>query len=179
MTAPTANAAEKLVRIHHARDEWEAGIIVGYLQTNGVEATLRSSPEMPPLNTLEELSGSPDVNGIFVLEHQVAEARQILHEFLTTATDERVLEEEAAHKLKLDRTTIGRLRGELRAERQTFEFLGWVGVAFLAAGAMLWAIWPEWLKIAPPSPAMRWLGVVLLAVAAALAGNWIARRMKD
>lgn len=176
MTEPDAHAAEKLVRVHHARDEWEGEILVGYLQANGVEATLRAPPGLPPLNALEELSGNDDVNGVFVMEHQAAAARQLLNEFLATATDERVLEEEAAHHLKLDRATIARLRGELKEERQTFAFLGWVLVVFCVAGAVLWMIWPAWLKIAPPSPALRWLGLIALAVAAGYLGNRASRR---
>lgn len=34
--------SEKLVQVHHARDEWEGNIILGYLRDNGVEATLRT-----------------------------------------------------------------------------------------------------------------------------------------
>jgi len=179
MTPTKAEAAEKLVRIHHARDEWEGDLIVGYLQANGVEATLRTPTELPPLNTAEELSGRAEVNGIYVLEHQEAEARRVLQEFLTTATDPNVLEAEAAQQLKLDRATIARLRGELREEKMTFEFLGWLMVVFLGAGAVLWAIWPAWLKIAPPAPVARWLGVVALVLGAVFVGSWMARRMKD
>jgi hypothetical protein len=170
--------SEQLVQVHHARDEWEGNIVVGYLRDNGVEATLQTPPSMAPLDVVEDLSGSDKVNGIFVLEHEAQHARDLLKEFLNTVTDEQVLEETAAQKLKLDKETIGELRGALREERQTFEFLGWVGVAFLGAAALLWAIWPEWLKIAPPPSGLRWVVVILLALAAAGAGNWASRRAK-
>ena len=170
--------SEQLVLVHHARDEWEGNIVVGYLRDNGIEATLQSPPSMAPLDVAEELSGSDKVNGIFVLEHEAEHARGLLKEFLNTVTDEQVLEETAAHKLKLDKETIGQLRGALREERQTFEFLGWTAVVFLGAAALLWAIWPEWLKIAPPPSGFRWVVVILLALAAVFAGNWASRRVK-
>jgi hypothetical protein len=170
--------SEQLVQVHHARDEWEGNIVVGYLRDNGIEAALQTPPSMAPLDVAENLSGSDKVNGVFVLEHEAEHARGLLKEFLNTVTDDQVLEETAAHKLKLDKETIGQLRGALREERQTFEFLGWVGVAFLGAAALLWAIWPEWLKIAPPSPGARWVVVILLALAAVFAGNWASRRVK-
>src|SRR6266478_6658969 len=118
---------EKLVLVHHARDEWEGNIIVGYLRESGVEATLQSPPAMPPLDAMENLSRSDKVNGIFVLEHEADHARGLLKEFLSTVTDNQVLEDAAATKLKLDKETIGQLRSALREERQTFEFLGWIG----------------------------------------------------
>lgn len=170
--------SEKLVQVHQARDEWEGNIVVGYLRDNGVEATLQSPPSMPPLDAVENLSGSDKANGIFVLEHEAEHARGLLKEFLSAVTDDQVLEETAAQKLKLDKATIGQLRGALREEQQTFEFLGWAGVAFLGAAALLWAIWPEWLKIAPPPPEFRWVVVILLALAAVFAGNWASRRLK-
>jgi|GEM_PF-892122 len=179
MEQPNPNTAEKLVRVHRAANEWEGDIVVGYLQARGIDATLRTPTELPPLDGAEEWSGSGQVNGVFVLEHQAAAARQALQEFLTTATDERVLEEEAARKLQLDRATIARLRSALREERQTFAFLGWVAVVFLAAAAVLWAIWPAWLKISPPPLVVRWLGVAALVVATACAGNRLARQSKD
>src|SRR5579862_7127179 len=54
--------SEKLVQVHHARDEWEGNIIAGYLRESGVEATLQSPPAMPPLDAMENLSGSDKVN---------------------------------------------------------------------------------------------------------------------
>jgi len=170
--------SESLVQVHHARDEWEGNIVVGYLRDNGIEAALQTPPAIPPLDAAETLSGAGNVNGVFVLEHEADRARSLLKEFLTTVTDEQILEETAAQKLKLDKETIGQLRGALREERRTFELLGWIGVAFLGAAALLWAIWPAWLKISPPSAELRWVMVILLVLAAAFVGNWTARRVK-
>jgi len=170
--------SENLVLVHHARDEWSGNIIVGYLRDNGVEATLQSPPSMAPLDSAESLSGSDKVNGVFVLDHEASHARELVNEFLNTVTDEQVLEEAAAQKLKLDKETVKQLRGALKEERQTFEFLGWIGVAFLGAAAVLWAIWPAWLKIGPPPPEFRWVVVMLLLLAAVFAGTWTSRRFK-
>jgi len=170
--------SEKLVQVHHARDEWEGNIIVGYLRESGIEATLQSPPAMPPLDAMENLSGSDKVNGIFVLEHDADRARDLLKEFLSTVTDDQVLEDAAATKLKLDKETIGQLRTALREERQTFEFLGWIGVAFLSAAALLWATWPAWLNVGAPQPEFRWVVVVMLGLAAAFAANWACRQRK-
>jgi len=168
--------SQDLVLIHHARDEWDGNILVGYLRDNGVEATLQSPPSMPPLDAMENLSGSDKVNGIFVLGYEADKARELVKEFLNTVTDEQVLEEAAAEKLKLDKDTITQLRGALKEERQTFEFLGWIGAAFLGAVALLWAIWPAWLKIGAPAAEYRWVVVVLLLLAAVFAGSWTSRR---
>ena len=170
--------SEKLVQVHHARNEWEGNIVVGYLRENGIEATLQTPPSVPPLDAVENLSGSNKVNGVFVLEHEAEHARRLLKEFLNTVTDQQILEETAAQTLKLDKETIAQLRGALREERQTFEFLGWLGVAFLSAAALLWAIWPSWLKLLPPSPEFRWAGLILLTLAAVFAGSWASRRFK-
>src|ERR1700689_3471615 len=120
-------SSQDLVLIHHARDEWDGNILVGYLRDNGVEATLQSPPSMPPLDAMENLSGSDKVNGIFVLGYEADRARELVKEFLNTVTDEQVLEDAAAQKLKLDKETVAQLWGVLKEERQTFEFLGWVG----------------------------------------------------
>src|ERR1017187_180458 len=176
MTKP--EHSQDLVLIHHARDEWSGNILVGYLRDNGVEATLQSPPSIPPLDAMENLSGSDKVKGIFVLGYEADQARELVKEFLNTVTDEQVLEDAAAEKLKLDKETVKQLRGALKEERQTFEFLGWIGVAFLGAAALLWAIWPAWLKIGPPSAGFRWLGVILLLLAAVFAGSWTSRRLK-
>jgi hypothetical protein len=170
--------SEKLVEIHRARDEWEGNIIVGFLADNGVDATFQAPPPMPPLDAVEELSGSGKVSGIFVLSHEADRARKLLDEFMATATDEKILEETAAKKLRVNKETISQLRTALREERRTFDFLGWLMVAFLAASALLWAIWPEWLKTAPPAPGFRWVMVILLALAAVFAGNWANKKMR-
>jgi hypothetical protein len=170
--------SENLVQIHQAHDEWEGNIIIGYLRDNGVEATLREPASMAPLDAAESLSGTDKANGIYVLDHEADHARKLLEEFLNTVTDEKVLEEAASQKLKLDKETIGQLRTALREEQQTFVFLGWIGVVFLGAAALLWAIWPEWLKINPPPPEFRWVVVILLGLAAVFAGNWASRSSK-
>src|ERR1039458_4065396 len=105
----TPESSKDLVLVHHARDEWAGNIIVGYLRDNGVEATLRSPPSMAPLDAAESLSGSDKVNGIFVLAHEADHARELVTEFLNTVTDEQVLEEAAAQKLKLDKETVTQL----------------------------------------------------------------------
>jgi hypothetical protein len=170
--------SQDLVLIHHARDEWDGNILVGYLRDNGVEATLQSPPSMPPLDAMENLSGTDKVNGIFVLAYEADHARELVNEFVNTVTDDQVLEDAAAQKLKLDKDTVKQLRGALKEERQTFEFLGWIGAAFLGASALLWAIWPSWLKIGPPPAEFRWVVVILLFLAAVFAGSWTSRRYK-
>src|SRR5947208_11940480 len=121
MSKPQGEASEKLVQIHKARDEWEGNIIVGYLRDNGVEATLQGAPAVPPLDAVEQYSGSDKAYGILVLEHEAEQARRTLAEFTSAATDETMLAETAAQKLRLDKETIHRLRGALREERRTFE----------------------------------------------------------
>jgi hypothetical protein len=170
--------SEKLVQIHQARDEWEGNVVVGYLRENGVEAMLQSPPAVPPLDAIENLSGSTKVNGVFVLEHEAERAQALLMAFQSSVADEDLLEEEAAHALKLDKETIAQLRGALKEEKKTFEFLGWVGVAFFSAAALLWAIWPPWLKLAPPPPEVRWTVLILLMLVAVFAGSWASRRLK-
>lgn len=168
--------SEKLVQVQHARNEWEGNIVIGYLRENGVEATLRTPPSVPPLDFAENMSGTDKVNGVFVLEHEAEHARQLLKQFQSTVADQEILEETAAQKLKLDKETIAQLRVAVREERKTFEFLGWIGVVFLGAAALLWIIWPAWLKLAPAG--MQWVVVILLALAAVFAGSWASRRLK-
>ena len=78
--------SEELVLVHHVRDEWEGNIVVGYLRENGVEATLQSPPSVPPLDLVENLTGTDKINGIFVLEHEAEHARSLLKEFLDAST---------------------------------------------------------------------------------------------
>lgn len=170
--------SQDLVFIHHARDEWDGNIIVGYLRDNGVEATLQSPPSVPPLDAMENLSGSDKVNGIFVLSYQADRARELVNEFVNTVVDEQVLEEAAAQKLKLDPQTVAQLRTALKEERQTFTFVGWIVATFLGATALLWAIWPAWLKIGPPTLGLRWVGVIVLLLAAVFTGSWTSKHLK-
>jgi hypothetical protein len=169
--------AEKFVLIHKAREEWEGNFVVDYLRNNGIDAMFQSAPPMPPLDVVEGFSGAGNALGIFVLEHDAARAKELAHEFLTAATDESVLAETAAQKLSVDREKIHQLRAALKEERRTFEFLGWIAMAFLGAAALLWAIWPAWLKINQPAPEFRWMIVALLALAAIVAGNYARRKL--
>ena len=171
-----AEDSEKLVQVYHSHSEWEGNIVVGYLRENGIEATLRTAPSVPPLDLAENLSGTNKVNGVLVLEAEAENARHLLEEFQSTVADQQILEETAAQKLKLDKETITQLRTAVREERKTFEFLGWIGVAFLGAAAILWAIWPAWLKMAPPQ--LQWMVLILFAFAALFAGSWASRRLK-
>ncbi len=174
MSQPEQSA--KLVPVHHAHTEWEGNIVTGYLRENGIEAMLRTPPSVPPLDLAENLSGTNKMNSVFVLETEAEKARHLLKEFQSTVADQQVLEETAAQKLKVGKDTITQLRAAVREERKTFEFLGWIGVAFLGAAAVLWAIWPAWLKLAPPQ--LQWIIVILFAFAALFAGSWASRRLK-
>ncbi|MDW8344176.1 MAG: hypothetical protein RMM51_06755 [Verrucomicrobiae bacterium] len=181
MTSPNPSPPtnlENLVEIHRARDEWEGTLLLGLLQDHNINAYLRRPTPLPPLDAADQLTGNPRVGGLFVLEHDAERARQLVREFLDTAADESLLVEEAARRLRVDKDTIHRLRGELREEKRTFEFLGWVVVVFLASAALLWAIWPAWLKSAPPTAPVRWVMVVVLALCAVFVGNWTARKIR-
>lgn len=169
---------EQLEQVYQARDEWEGTIIVGYLRDNDVEATLRRPPSVPPLDSAEHLTGTHKLHGIFVLEHQAQQARDLINAFQSSVTDESVLAETAAQRLQVDRDTIHKLRGELTEEKKTFEALGWIVVVFLAASALLWAIWPAWLKVNQPPTGLRWVMVIIFALGAAFVGGWTSRRMK-
>jgi hypothetical protein len=73
--------SEKLVQVHHARNEWEGNLVVGYLRDNGIEATLQSPPSVT-LFVTENPGGDDKANGVFVLEHETEHARGLLKEFL-------------------------------------------------------------------------------------------------
>lgn len=178
MSKPDRLNSEKLVDIHRARDEWEGNIIVGFLKDSGVEATLQAEISGPEAAAHAGYAYPDTSHGIFVLEHDADRARQLIRDFQTAVTDEKLLDEAAAHKLKLNKETISQLRTALREERRTFDFLGWLLVAFLGAAALLWAIWPAWLKIEAPAPEFRWVMVIMLALAAVFAGNWANKRMQ-
>jgi hypothetical protein len=162
-------AVEKLVPIHQARDEWEGTLLVGYLRDNAVEASLREPSALPPFDAVEQLGGRNPAYSISVLEPDVERARQLVKEFMEAATDDSVLADTAAQELHVDHETIRRLRGELQEERETFQFLEWVGAVFIVAAAVLWMIWPDWLKALAPLPGLRWVFIFVLAVAA---GMW-------
>jgi hypothetical protein len=170
--------SEKLVEAYRARTEWEGEMLLGFLRENGIEAELQRAPAVPPLDAMEELSGAQRVHGIFVIEHNAAKAKDLVQQFLSAVTDDKLLEEAAARKLHLNKEAIGRLRRELSEERRTFNALGWLFVIFLGASALLWAIWPAWLKTAPPDPSIRWVMVIMLALAAVFAGNWANQKMR-
>ena len=170
------NEREKLVEVHKAHSEAEGLLLSGYLRDNGIEATFQGDPNVS-FDMKELLQASDETMGVFVLEHDVSRAKELSAEFVAAVTDETVLAETAAHRLRVDKETIHRLRGELKEERQTFEFLGWIGVVFLGAAALLWAIWPEWLKMEVPATPLRWAMVILLALGAVFAGNWTNKRL--
>lgn len=170
------NEREKLVEVHKAHSEAEGLLLSGYLRDNGIEATFQGDPNVS-FDMKELLQTSDETMGVFVLEHDVSRAKELSAEFVAAVTDETVLAETAAHRLRVDKETIHRLRGELKEERQTFEFLGWIGVVFLGAAALLWAIWPEWLKMEVPATPLRWAMVILLALGAVFAGNWTNKRL--
>jgi len=170
--------AEKLIQIHKARDEWEANILVGYLDDNNIEATTEGTLQGADSAT-HTWFGDPDIRcSVFVIEEDAPRATAILKEFQAAVTDPQLLEEAAAQKLKLDKETVTRLRSALKEENSTFDMIGWICVAFLGATALLWAIWPAWLKIAPPSPVMRWMTVALFVLAAIFIARWTKRRMR-
>lgn len=168
--------AEKLVEVYKARDEWEGSLIIGWLRESGIEASFQGEPAVD-LDLPHMLKSTDEAFGIFVIEHDAPRAKQLVTEFINAATDESVLEETAAHKLHVDSETIGRLRGALKEERQTFDFLGWIGVVFLGAAAVLWIIWPAWLKMEAPSVVLRWVMVALLGFGAIFAGSWAGRKL--
>lgn len=166
---------ERLVAAHRARDEWEANIMVGYLQDCGVEATCRPNATR---DKAAARAGYYEPNtgcDVLVLEHNLAKARECMAAFQEAVTDEKLLEEEAAKKLRLDRETIGRLRTSLRAEQDTFRFLGWLVVAFFVSAAMLWAILPRWISTGVPFGVMRWVTVGMLMLAALLVGRLVGK----
>ncbi|MGA2220738.1 MAG: hypothetical protein ABSH21_02995 [Verrucomicrobiia bacterium] len=168
--------SENLVEIHRARDEWEGNLLIGYLRDNGIEATLEGKMKGPE-SAVHAGFADPDRScGIFVLEDEAKRAAELVTEFLSAATDDNILQQTAAQKLQVDRETIARLRDAVREERRTFELLGWIGVVFLGAAALLWAIWPAWLKVASPPPEFRWVVVILLVLAAVFAGGRASKR---
>jgi hypothetical protein len=177
MSEPNRLEAEKLVQIFKARDEWEGNILTGYLQDNGVEATLQAQIPGAEAAAVAVFGETDSGCGVFVMEEAAPRATALVREFATAVTDPQVLEEAAAEKLKLNKETITRLRGALKEETGTFEMLGWICVVFLAATAILWAVWPAWLKVRPPTPGLRWLAVALFAAAAVFIGRWTKRRM--
>ncbi len=160
--------SEKLVQVHHAHNEWEGNIVVGYLRDNGVEATLRTPPVMPPVDYYELFNHNETIDGIFVLEHEAECARELIAQFLAARPDEQSIEELAAQKTHPDRENIHRLRIAVREERRTFEFLGWLVVAFCAAG---------WLLVGTPLPPTPWTRLALLVIIALWIGSWLRRRL--
>ena len=172
MNQPNSN----LVEVHKARDTWEGTLLTSYLRDNGIQTAFQGDPNVS-FDMKELLRNSDEAFGLFVLAPEATRAKELIAEFLSAATDDSVLVEAAAQKLKVDKETIHRLRGELVEERRTFEFLGWIGVAFLGAAALLWVIWPAWLKIDAPPGIFRWLMVALLTLGAVFAGNWASKRV--
>lgn len=172
MNEPT----ESLVEVHKARSETEGVLLAGYLRDNEIEAAFQGDPNIS-FDMKELFHASDETMGVFVLAHNAARAKELCVEFNSAVTDENVLAETAAQRLRLDKEAIHRLRGELKEERQTFEFLGWVGVVFFGAAALLWAIWPAWLKMEVPAVPVRWAMVLLLILGAVFAGSWTSKRL--
>ena len=170
--------AEKLVEIHRARSEWEGNVVIEHLRHHGIEATLESRISGAMAGADAGFADPDNTTRVCVMEHNRARAAEVVRAFLEAVADERALEDAAAKKLHLDKETIHRLRGELREERRTFNYLGWLFVIFLGASALLWAIWPAWLKTAPPDPAIRGVMVIMLALGAVFAGNWAGKQMR-
>ena len=169
--------SDKLVDVYKAHGELEADLIAAYLRDNGVEAMQREPPAVSPLDVAESLSGVDRAYSIYVLERDAKRAEGLVKEFLSASPDERAVDESAAQKPRLDKATIGQLRGELREERRTFELLAWLAVVFLGAGALLWAIWPAWLKVAASAAGFRVVMVILLTLGALFAGAWANKRL--
>jgi len=172
MNQPNTN----LVEVHKAHDTWEGTLLTGYLRDNGIEAAFQGDPNVS-FDMTELLRNSDEAFGVYVLESNVVRAKELIAEFLASATDESVLAETAAQKLRVDKDAIHRLRGALVEERRTFELLGWIGVVFFGAATLLWIIWPAWLKMDSPPALFRWLMVLLLTLGAVFAGNWANKRV--
>ena len=178
MNEPASSDREKLVAVHKARDEWEADLIVGYLRENGIEAMLTDPPTRAAAALHAGFCDPDTTSPVFVLEDQVEPARKLVEEFLAARPDGQPAVADAAPPAHLDQARIAELRVAVKEERRTFEFLGWVGVAFLAAGALLWIIWPSWLKMAAPATPLRWLLAILLVLAAVYVSGWSSRRRR-
>lgn len=170
--------AEKLIPVHRARSEWEGNVVIEHLRHHGIEATLQARISGALAGTDAGFADPDTTATVCVLEHDRARADEAVRTLLAAVADERALEDAAAQKLHLDKTTIHRLREELREERRTFNFLGWLFVIFLGASAALWAIWPAWLKTAPPDPTIRVVMVIMLALGAVFAGNWASKHVR-
>ena len=178
MSETNPSAKEKLVVVHKARDEWEADLIVGYLRDNGIEAMLSDPPSRAAAGFHAGFCDPDTTCPVYVLEEQTESARQRVGEFLAARADEPAPESNAPAPAHLDRARIAELRESVKEERRTFEFLGWGGVVFLAAGALLWTVWPSWLKMVAPTWPMRSLMVILLVLAAVFVGSWSGRRLR-
>ena len=178
MSEPNPSAQEKLVAVHKARDEWEADLLVGYLRNNGIDATLMDPPSRAAAGFHAGYCDPDTTCAVFVLEDQENIARTLVGEFLAARPGETAPAADAARPAHLDKARIAELRETVKEERRTFEFLGWVGVVFLAAGALLWTLWPAWLKMAAPGWFMRWPMVLLWVLAALFVSRWSGRRFR-
>ncbi|MCG3147489.1 MAG: hypothetical protein PCFJNLEI_00929 [Verrucomicrobiae bacterium] len=176
MNEPVRDGRGQLVEVHKARSQTEGVLLVSYLRDNGIEAAFQGDPNVS-FDMKELLQTSDETMGVFVNADDAARAKELSVEFSTAVTDESVLVETAAKKLQVNQETIHRLRAELKEERRTFEFLGWIGVVFLGAAALLWAIWPAWLKMEVPALPLRLAMVFLLTLGAVFAGSWTSKRL--
>ena len=78
MSKSTGVSNESLVEIHRARDPWEGHMLISYLQDNGVEAAFQGLASVP-LVAGELLETSDHVVGIYVLQHDAAQALSLIH----------------------------------------------------------------------------------------------------
>ena len=177
MNEPSGTGAEKLVEIHKAKDPWEGHLIIGFLRENGVAGAFQGMPAVP-LDAHELMGDTDRAVGVYVLESDAGRARDLIKQLSVNATDTASLEWSAIMPSRPDKERIAELRETVREERQTFDFLRWVAVVFLAALALLWILWPEWLRTEAPGPLYRYTGALLLALAAVFASNTLNRRMK-
>lgn len=175
MNPTTPADREFLVEIFRAKDEWQGNLLASLLRDNGIEAVFPGEPVVN-FDAAHVLSRGDAAIGVFVLPRDAVRARQLIDEFLSAATDPAVLEETAAQRLKVDRAVIARLREQLREERRTFDFLGWLAFAFFGAAALLWVLWPPWLRMPVPGWGLRLSMIALLVIGAVLAAHWARRK---
>ena len=159
-------SAERLVQVYRARDDWQGTLLTGFLNDQGVRATLRLPPSVPPFDWYEFFAHNNSIDGVFVFEHDVTCARQLIGEFLGAEPDEAALEQQAAHKPHPDRDKIHWLRIALIEERQTFKFLGLLALSFLSAGFLYIGL-----------PSLRVAALLGFTLVAVMAGNWLRGKL--
>lgn len=177
MNEPNGTVADKLVEIHKAKDPWEGHLVIGFLRENGVEGAYQGLASVA-LDAHEMMGDTDRTVGVFVLERDVPRARELIKAFTQNTTDTASIEWASVVPSRPDKERIAELRNAVREERRTFDFLRWTGVVFLAALAVLWMVWPEWLQTTAPGPLYRYTGAGLLALASIFASNALNHRPK-